>query len=64
MHDIVIDEEKCNGCAYCVDVCPVPCLDFDEEEGKPMVINKPGCLVCRTCEEYCAPNAIRIILTE
>ena len=58
MLEIVIDEKKCIGCGDCVEGCFVPCLAMDEERGKAVVVNKTGCLVCRTCEDVCLPEAI------
>ena len=58
MLKIVIDEKKCSGCGLCVEGCFVPCLKMDEERDKAVVVNQNGCLVCRTCEDVCLPDAI------
>jgi len=59
MVEIEVDLDKCDGCATCVDVCPVGV--FEINEGKSNVINAGECLVCRACEAQCPNNAIEII---
>jgi len=48
----VVLAEKCAGCAACVSVCPVGCLDY--VEGKPKLIKKcANCGICVTiCPQY------------
>jgi len=45
----VVLAEKCAGCAACVSVCPVGCLDY--VEGKPKLIKK--CANCGICVIVC-----------
>jgi len=59
MVEIKVDIDKCDGCATCVDVCPVGVFEIDE--GKSNVVNVDECLVCRACEAQCPNNAIEII---
>lgn len=60
MVTITIDEGSCTGCALCVDVCPVPCFDFDVDADRPVVIDEVGCLVCRSCEDICDYDAVAV----
>ncbi len=60
MLKINLDEDICIQCGRCVDACPIPCFDFDEEETRVMVINQDGCLVCRNCEEECPKNCVHV----
>ncbi|MFX0101609.1 MAG: 4Fe-4S binding protein [Candidatus Hodarchaeota archaeon] len=68
-----VDQEKCNGCGGCVDVCPVSTgNEFDEgmQERKAIYIPFPQavpnkytidmdkCIQCRLCEAECEPEAI------
>ncbi|MDP2931516.1 MAG: ferredoxin family protein [Chloroflexota bacterium] len=64
MLSIVIDEEKCSGCALCVEGCFVPCLALDESKKKAVVVDRDGCLVCRTCEDVCRSKAIKIVFAD
>ena len=60
MLKIILDEDICIQCGRCIDACPIPCFDFDEEETRVMVINQDGCLVCRNCEEECPKNCVHV----
>lgn len=64
MLKIMVHEDKCVGCACCVDACPIPCYEFDEEKKKPVVTPEAEdlCIVCRTCENICPTDAIEVVL--
>ncbi len=64
MLDIVIDKSKCTWCGLCVDACPVACLKFDEVETVVTVNDLENCLVCRNCEDHCAPKCLTILFPE
>jgi len=51
-----VDEEKCEGCEECVDVCPVEV--FEMVDGKSSPVNADECLGCDSCVEVCEPGAI------
>ena len=57
---IFIDEEKCNGCGLCVEVCK----DFSLEmkNGKAIVSDTPffGCFGCGQCMAVCPKDAIKV----
>ncbi|MDH5449897.1 MAG: 4Fe-4S binding protein [Candidatus Bathyarchaeota archaeon] len=59
MVEVKVDEEKCDGCGSCVDVCPVEVLEIVEEKSK--VKNPDECLACRACEVQCPNTSIEII---
>ncbi|MFC1560172.1 ATP-binding protein [Candidatus Margulisiibacteriota bacterium] len=55
-----IDEEKCTGCAACVDLCPKQILYIDEATGKCKVTDESKCDKLRGCEQVCPADAIKI----
>lgn len=48
-----IDEELCDGCDKCVEVCPVGAV-------KPPVINETACLLCNACLDVCDRRAVKV----
>lgn len=59
MVKVEVDLDKCDGCATCVDVCPVEVFEIVDEKSNP--VNADECLACRACETQCPNNAIEII---
>jgi len=57
---IELDQKRYIMCGRCVDACPVPCLNFDDNETQ-ILIDPIGCLVCRNCEEEYPRNCISIV---
>lgn len=64
MLDIIIDKDRCNGCAYCVLACPTECLAFDYGDMKIHVTDIAECIVCRNCEESCPLQIIEVRLAD
>ena len=60
MPQIKIDEERCNACGRCVEICPKRILV--EKGGKIEVENLMECTLCRDCVEACGekPPAIKV----
>jgi len=58
MVQVKVDADKCDGCATCVDVCPVSV--FEIKDGKSIPVKVDECLVCRACEAQCPNNAIEV----
>lgn len=53
----VVDAEKCEGCADCIDVCPQQSMEM--VDGKAIV--KPDdCIDCNACMDACTKGAITI----
>lgn len=55
---VVIDEKKCTGCSWCVDICPARCLEIVEEKAK--MTETFGCMFCACCQAICAGEAIAL----
>ncbi len=53
---IKIDNEKCIGCAVCVNVCPFGCLSIKDDK---IIVNE-GCTLCGACRDECPNHAITI----
>ncbi|HEY8490214.1 MAG TPA: ferredoxin family protein [Dehalococcoidia bacterium] len=42
----------------CVEVCPVDCIHFDEDEDRMLYIDPQECIDCGACEPACPVTAI------
>jgi len=51
-----IDQNKCNGCKTCVDICPVGAISI--KDGKA-IIDQGKCIHCGKCLNICPQRAIR-----
>jgi NAD-dependent dihydropyrimidine dehydrogenase PreA subunit len=62
MVEVKVDEEKCTGCGTCAENCPVSVFEMQDKGGKKVsvVVNNDACIVCRTCEIQCEPQAITV----
>ena len=57
-YEVVVDQDKCEGCEECVEVCPVDV--YEMQDGKSVVISPEECLGCESCVEVCDQEAITI----
>ena len=55
---IIIDASLCDGCGICMSVCPMGCLEMNED--KVVLGRDEDCLICQTCEAECRRGAIRV----
>jgi len=53
--DMLIEKEKCTGCAVCSNICPNNCIDMvsDSEGFLYPSIDLNNCINCRICEKTC-----------
>jgi NAD-dependent dihydropyrimidine dehydrogenase PreA subunit len=59
MVKIIVNNEKCTGCATCVETCPVSVYEIRDKKSVP--VKPEECLVCRACEVQCSEGAIQVI---
>lgn len=52
-----IDQEKCNKCGTCVDMCPMDVLHFGQG-GYPYMRHRDDCWYCDVCVFMCPRQAI------
>lgn len=61
-----VDVSKCNGCAKCVNVCPVEAMtlvsanDPKKPKAKKALVNEDICLGCGVCVRACSDKAISL----
>ncbi len=59
---VVIDQEKCTGCKYCISACPfnVPRYDADDNKAKKctLCIDRISNGLTPACAKVCAPGAV------
>ena len=57
-YEVTVDDEKCEGCEECVEVCPVDV--YEMQDGKSVPVNAEECLGCESCIEACDYEATTV----
>ena len=62
---VIIDQERCKGCGYCVEFCPQNALAMSDELNQkgytpPRVVDKHKCVGCGLCEIICPEFGIKL----
>ncbi len=55
--------QRCKGCGYCIEFCPVQALKFSDKttkRGYPYPEMVGGCILCGMCEKMCPEFSIYI----
>ena len=55
-----IDEEKCNGCGVCVEICPLDVLRMNDKNELVIIKYPEDCMTCFQCELNCPEEAIYV----
>jgi ferredoxin len=55
---LVYDENFCNGCAKCVEVCPHAAFEMDGRLAR--LVRPQVCMECGACQLNCITGAIRV----
>lgn len=63
--EVVVDQEHCKACGFCVKFCPKDVLAFSEERNVvgfyPVEVkNADACIGCTQCAEVCPDGCIEI----
>ncbi len=67
--ELRIIHERCKGCGYCVEFCPLDVLALSDEFNAkgyhpPYLLSENTCLMCGLCEALCPEFAIYCIPAE
>jgi len=62
---VIVIEDRCKGCGFCIEFCPKDVLAASEEYNKrgvhpPVVVNPDDCINCKQCEYICPDFAIYV----
>ena len=55
-----IDNELCNGCEICVNICPMDVFRMDENTKKAIITYPEDCMLCEFCVLDCPTDAITV----
>lgn len=67
--ELIIIEDRCKGCGFCVEYCPCDVLEISEKYNSmgyhpPEVLNEDDCVLCGFCQMVCPDFAIFTIVEE
>ena len=64
MPPAVVDQDRCDGCGFCVDICPRSCLKVVPNPDRPahriVRITPKLCSGCGACQGTCPKEAVSI----
>jgi NAD-dependent dihydropyrimidine dehydrogenase PreA subunit len=55
---LVLDQERCNGCGRCVEVCPHEVIAMSD--GRAEIRDRAACMECGACMTNCETGAIKV----
>ena len=54
-----LDQNKCNGCKMCINVCPHAVFTMEAKRAK--IVDLDACMECGACSMNCPENAISVL---
>ena len=57
-HTLELNQDLCNGCGRCTEVCPHAVFSLTER--KAAVVRREHCMECGACRMNCSMGAIRV----
>lgn len=54
----VVDQDKCSGCANCVEICPSEVYQMEEDKSNP--VRPEECIECWACVNQCPAESIQL----
>jgi NAD-dependent dihydropyrimidine dehydrogenase PreA subunit len=55
-----IDQDLCNGCGICVEICPMDVFRMDEGNNKAVIRYPEDCMLCEFCALDCPEDAVYV----
>jgi len=53
-----VNEDRCTGCASCIELCPVDAITVRQEKAK---VDQDACAVCGACLTVCEDEALGLL---
>ncbi|CBL44844.1 hypothetical protein HDN1F_12610 [gamma proteobacterium HdN1] len=60
MARVEVDNDGCNGCELCVEVCPGNALEMIDKKAVAMISDSACCIGCGACIAICLPDVISL----
>ena len=54
----IVDQEKCNGCGNCAEICPSEVYEIEGDKSNPT--HPEDCIECWACVNQCPTESIQL----